>query len=581
MSKAWIAIPAACLLLALASARGDELVGDETQAAIPHHWPAAQPVGRGAGPVTAEMLAAANRDPRQWLQYHGDSRSLRHSPLRSLDRQSVKRLRAAWLLPTGTTGQFGVSPLVYDGVMYVTTAYNRLYALDAASGQVLWRYDHPQPSDLRLCCGPANRGAALGGELVLMATLDAQLLAFERRTGRLVWQTRIEDYQKGYSSTGAPLVVGSRVIIGVGGGEFGVRGFFDAYDLATGKRLWRHWTVPAAGEPGAETWSGDSYLRGGAPTWTTGAYDPQSDTLFWGTGNPSPDWDGSVRLGDNLYADSVIAVDPATGARKWHFQFTPHDVWDWDACSQFLLVDLELDGRKVPALVTANRNGYLYWLDRTDGRFLRALPYLDQVDWALRIEPDGRPVADPSAMPGAKPSRRVCPGSYGGLNGAWSASYDPALGLAFLPAVEACLAYESGLSTFVEGTPYLGGTPLPVDMDAGRSYAHLLAVDLATGKRRWARRMPIAGGALSTAGGVVFTGNLDGMALALDSATGETLWEFRIGSGVRGQPIAWEQDGRPYVAFPAGQLAGTSRWAGGSEMVPEGSVLAVFTLDAK
>lgn len=581
MSRSWTA--AACVLCALCARPllADPLVGDEQQAPIPHHWLAAKPIGGSAGPVSAEMLAAPNADPSRWLYYHGDTRSVRHSPIRAFTRESVKRLRPAWLLPTGTSGQFGVSPLVYDGVMYVTTSYNRLYAVDAASGELLWRYDHPQPPDLRLCCGPANRGAALGGELVLMATLDAQLLAFERRTGKLVWQTRIDDYRKGYSATGAPLVVGSRVIIGVGGGEFGVRGFFDAYDLATGARLWRHWTVPAAGEPGAETWSGDSYLRGGAPTWTTGSYDLQTDTLFWGTGNPSPDWDGSVRQGDNLYADSVIAVDPATGRRKWHFQFTPHDVWDWDACSQFLLVDLELAGRKVPALVTANRNGYLYWLDRTNGKFLRAQKYLDQVDWALRIDPDGRPVVDPSAIAGRQPSRRVCPGSYGGLNGAWSASYDPRLGLAFLPSVEACLAYEVGESVFVEGTPWLGGTPLTVDMDAGRSYAHVLAVDLATGERRWARRMPIAAGTLSTAGGVLFTGNLDGLALALDAATGETLWQFRVGSGVRGQPIAWQQGGRAYVAFAAGQQVGTSRWAGGSEMVPEGSLLAVFALDAK
>ena len=219
MSKLWIGTASTCLLLAVGSARGQELVGIDEQAGLPHHWPAAQPIGRGAGPVTAEMLNAANSDPRQWLQYHGDSRSLRHSPIKSLNRDSVKRLRAAWLLPTGTTGQFGVSPLVYDGVMYVTTTYNRLYAVDAESGQVLWRYDHPQPADLRICCGPANRGAALGGELVLMATLDAQLLAFERRTGKLVWQTRIEDYRKGYSATGAPLVVGSRVIGPLSGGH--------------------------------------------------------------------------------------------------------------------------------------------------------------------------------------------------------------------------------------------------------------------------------------------------------------------------------------------------------------------------
>jgi alcohol dehydrogenase (cytochrome c) len=234
----------------------------------------------------------------------------------------------AWSYPTGTREQFEVSPVVYAGVMYISTSYNRVMALDARTGEMLWRYDHPQPLELRACCGPVNRGVAISGDAVLMATLDARLIALDRRTGAILWNTVVIDYTKGYSATSVPLIVGDRAIIGVAGGEFGIRGFFDAYDLETGELLWRHDTIPAAGEPGVESWEGRSYETGGAPAWTQGAYDVETDTLFWTTGNPAPDFNGDLRGGDNLFSNSVLAVDPATGERKWSFQFTPHDVWD-------------------------------------------------------------------------------------------------------------------------------------------------------------------------------------------------------------------------------------------------------------
>ncbi len=253
---------------------------------LPTHWKAEKPVGTSAGPVTAEMLTAATSSPDRWIQYGGNYRNFRHSPLKNLTPESAKKLAVAWAFPTGTTGQFEASPVVYGGVMYVTSSYNRLFALDATSGKLLWRYDHKNAENLRLCCGPPNRGVGIAGDLVIMGTLDAHLIAFDRKTGEIVWKTEVADYKGGFSLTSAPLVVGELAIIGVAGGEYGVRGFFDAYDVRTGKLAWRHYTIPAKGEPGAETWSGDSYERGGAPAWTTGAYDPETDTLYWTTGNP-------------------------------------------------------------------------------------------------------------------------------------------------------------------------------------------------------------------------------------------------------------------------------------------------------
>ena len=340
---------------------------------IPTHWPAPEPVGHGGGPVSDAMLRASGESKTSWLQYHGDDRGYRHSPITSLTPENVKRLRPAWVLPTGTVGQLEASPVVYDGVLYLTTSYNRLFALDATSGEVLWRYDHEQPPNLRLCCGPPNRGVAIAGNRVLMATLDAQLLAFERRTGEILWKTEIADYTKGFSATSAPLIVGDLAIIGIAGGEYGVRGFFDAYDLSKGKRVWRHYTVPAEGEPGVETWSGKSYETGGAPAWTTGLYDAATDTLFWTTGNPSPDWNGDGRLGDNLYSNSLLAIEPKTGKRKWHFQFTPHDVWDYDGNTHLFLVDVDFEGQTIPAIAQPNRNGFFYLLAADLGDALESM----------------------------------------------------------------------------------------------------------------------------------------------------------------------------------------------------------------
>ena len=543
------------------------------------HWVAESPVGNGAGPVTTAQLEGAEKSAASWLHYGGGYSSLRHSPIETITAKNVATLEPVWVFSTGAVGPLEASPIVYDGVLYLTGSFNRLFAIDAATGKVLWRYDHQQPEDLRLCCGPPNRGVAIAGNLVLMATLDARLIAFDRTTGAIVWDTAIEDYKKGFSATAAPLVVEDKVLIGIAGGEFGIRGFLDAYDVKTGKRVWRRYTVPAKGEPGRETWAGTSYETGGAPTWTTGSYDPATRTLFWATGNPSPDFDGSDRAGDNLYSDSVLALDIDSGDLRWHFQFTPHDVWDYDGNSELLLVDVEVEGKRVRALGQPNRNGFFYLLDRDTGKFLSGVPYVEQLNWAT-LDENGRPVVDERKKPVDEPIERVCPGNMGGKNGAWAAAYSPVTGLAYIPTIESCQYFVTAESIYIEGAPFNGGTPVMLDSAEGKAYGHVTAYDVAKGEVRWRYRdaEPMMGGALSMAGGVVFTGNLAGEALALDAENGAVLWKFPMGSGMRSQPVAWQQGGRTYVAIGAGHFAALTVFAGGVSIVPEASNLFVFAL---
>ncbi|HIE93180.1 MAG TPA: PQQ-dependent dehydrogenase, methanol/ethanol family [Acidobacteria bacterium] len=545
-----------------------------------NHWTTDTDVGRGDGPVDDEALKAAPANSAEWLHYGGNYQGWRHSPIEQLTPQSVGNLKLAWMAQTGVPGQLEASPVIYDGILYLTSARNRLLALDAKTGALHWRYDHPLPDDLRLCCGPANRGVAIAGDVVIMATLDAKLVAFDRRTGTIAWETTIDDHAAGFSATSAPLVIGDVAVIGVGGGEYGVRGYFDGYDVATGERRWRHYTIPAAGEPGIESWAGESYLHGGGATWSTGSYDAETDTLFWTTGNPSPDWNGDDRLGDNLYSDSVLAVDPSTGERKWHFQFTPHDVWDYDGNSEIWLVDVSIDGQTVPALAQANRNGYLYLLDRRDGRFLRATQYADQVNWGT-VGADGRATIDPAMMPAENPEVRVCPGLAGGNNAAYSGAVNPDLGLAFVPVIESCMMFRKARAVLLPGIPYFGGSPAPVDQGDGSAYGHLSAIDLATGETRWKYRdpYPMMAGVLSTAGGLVVTGNAGGDILGFDARTGDEVWRVQTGSGIRSHPVAYELDGVVYLAVGSGGGGVVQQVSGSPASMPLGSSLLVFALE--
>lgn len=544
------------------------------------HWTNDKEVGRGAGPVTEATLR--NSPTRtDWLHFGGNYATWRHSPITELNPESIGNLKMAWAAQTGVPGQLEASPIVYDGILYLTSAMNRLFAYDAVTGEQIWRYDHQQPADLRLCCGPANRGVAIAGNSVLMATLDAKLLAFHRKTGELMWEADIDDYDKGFSATSAPLIVGDGVVIGVGGGEYGIRGYFDSYDLETGERRWRHYTVPAAGEDGVESWEGDSYKYGGAATWVTGSYDPDTDTLFWATGNPSPDWNGDEREGDNLYSDSLLAIDPTTGERKWHFQYTPHNVWDYDGNTELWLVDVEIDGETVPVVAQANRNGYFYLVDRRDGSFLLATQYVEQLNWSTSVDETGRPIVDPAKIPVENPSERICPGIAGGNNGAYHGAYSPETGLAYVNTIESCMMIEKGLVIYIEGAPFFGGEPIPIDMAEGKAYGHLSAIDVATGEVRWRyydEDYPMLAGVLSTAGGVVISGNATGQVFALNAETGEELWSFSTGSGIKSHPIAYEVDGRIFVAIGSGGAAVVDLAAGVPPSLAQGSVLFVFEL---
>ena len=374
-------------------------------------------------PVTHERLLKSTEDTSSWLMYGGNYQSWRFSPLKDINRQNVKKLTPAWMFQTGIPGQLEASPIIADGVMYLTASYNNLFALDAETGEPLWKYVHPLPADMRVCCGPTNRGVAIAEDNVFMGTLDAHLVALNRKTGAVAWNTKVDEYTNGFSITVAPLVVKDKVIVGIAGGEYGVRGYVDAYDVKTGERKWRRYTTPAAGEKGVETWAGDSWKSGGGPTWITGSYDPEQDMLFWATGNTPPDWNGDARKGDNLYTDSVLALNPDTGEVKWYFQFTPHDVWDYDGNTDLFLVNVERSGKTVKALAQPNRNGFLYVLDRTNGQYLHGAQYVDKLNWAKGLDEKGRPIVDPKFVPQTEAKEFICPGSvwwkkrllYGGL----------------------------------------------------------------------------------------------------------------------------------------------------------------------
>ena len=360
-------------------------------------------------PVTQERLLKGTEDPSAWLMYGGDYHSWRYSALKDINKKNVRKLAVAWMFQTGIPGQLEASPVVADGILYLTASYNHAFALDAVTGEPIWKYDHPLPDDMRVCCGPTNRGFAIADDKVFMATLDARLVALDRRTGKVVWNVEIDKYANGFSSTVAPLVVKDKVVVGIAGGEYGIRGYIDAYDVKTGERKWRTYTTPGEGEKGVETWEGDSWKYGGGPTWITGSYDPEQDVLFWAAGNAAPDWNGDARKGDNLYTDSVLAMNPDTGAVKWHFQFTPHDVWDYDGNTDLFLVNVMRNGRNVKALAQPNRNGFLYVLDRTSGKFLHGSQYVDQLNWAKGLDENGRPYRRPKVRPTGRRKRMDLP----------------------------------------------------------------------------------------------------------------------------------------------------------------------------
>ncbi|HEY3928178.1 MAG TPA: PQQ-dependent dehydrogenase, methanol/ethanol family [Candidatus Koribacter sp.] len=499
--------------------------------------------------VTPEHLLKAPQEPQNWLMYSGRYDGWRYSTLKQVNAGNVSRLTLQWAFQTGDLGQFETTPIVVDGILYGTGQNNRAFAIDTHTGRSLWRYQRNLPDKLQPCCGTVNRGFAMLGDRLFMATLDAHVIALDAKTGNLIWDTVAADYHKAYTFTVAPLAVKNEVIVGVSGGEYGVRGFVDAYDAPTGKRLWRFDTVPGPGEAGHETWNGDSWNTGGAPAWITGSYDPELNLIYWPTGNPAPSNYGGDRDGDNLYSNSMLALDADTGKLKWYYQFTPHDLYDYDATQVPVLLDADWEGQPRKLLIQVNRNGFYYVLDRTNGKFLSAKAF-GAVTWAKGITSDGKPIVN-TDLKSSPEGTRVCPGALGMTNW-YSPSYNPETGMLYVATSNECDIFTSGPQPYRAGHDFLGSVyvPDPVERPTGA----LKALDALTGEEKWS--FPYFsnpnGGTLSTGGGVVFGGDSDGNFIALDARSGRDLWHIQLGAAVYSAAITFEVDGKQYVVIPAG-----------------------------
>ena len=510
---------------------------------------------KGQSPITAvpnvsreDLLAqpvGAN-----WTSYNGDYTGRRYSSLREINAANISQLRAAWVFHPGNSQRLEATPVVVGGVIYVTSA-NDAFALDARTGRVLWRYQRPVSSGLLDdAAAHKNRGVAVWQNFVYTETDDAHLLCLDARSGHLLWDVPYADKAKHYGATSAPLVVKDAVVVGSSGGDSGVRGFLAAYDALTGKLKWHLWTIPGPGEFGSSSWPGDAYLHGGGTTWMPGTYDSELNTLYWTTSNAAPDFVGDSRPGDDLYTACVLAIDPDTGKLKWYFQFTPHDLYDYDANETPVLLDLEQKGATNRLLVQANRNGFLYVLDRTNGKFLNATPFVEKLNWAKGVDPSGRPVLT-GRIPIAE-GTYICPGIDGATN--WfSPSYNPDVKLFYVMALESCNLFFASPKPFARGeTYYATGTKLLPDEHPQKV---LLALSLPDGKAVW--RYPQVGqgdswgGTLTTAGGLVFFGDDAGSLEAVEAATGRSLWHFNTGQTMRASPMSYAVDGVQYVAVSA------------------------------
>jgi alcohol dehydrogenase (cytochrome c) len=485
-----------------------------------------------------------------WQTYSATFSSHRYSPLTEISTANVASLRPVWMYQPPGTGPLEGTPLVVNGVMYVTSGPATVVALSVKSGRPLWQWTRPIPASvLNLGFPRVNRGVAIHGETIYVGTLDGYLVALDARSGIERWVVPVADNATGHSITAAPLVVENKVIVGISGGEAGIRGFLDAYDAESGKRVWRFWTIPAAGERGSDTWPGESWKTGGGSTWLTGSYDPELRLLYWGTGNPAPDWNGESRKGDNLYTCSLVALDIDTGKMRWHFQFTPHDVHDWDANQIPVLIDRTTGGRPSARVVMANRNGFFYVLDRRSGAFLFARPYAKQT-WATGVDEGGRPML----IPGMEPSEKgtlVYPSLQGATNWA-SPSFNPVTGLLYVPVREMGSVYFKGNVEYRPGTYFTGGSEKRLDDE---SWGSVRAIDVDTGDVKWDFKLPSPpwGGVLSTAGGLVFGGSNEGNFFGLDARTGHALWQFQAGGAVRSNPMSFSVDGRQHIVIAAGR----------------------------
>ena len=541
----------------------------------------------GAGPAMAgvsdEDIINDQQTTEQIVSYGMGPQAQRYSPLDKVNTQTVKDLVPAWSFSFGGEKQRGqeAQPLVYNGKIFVTASYSRLFAVDAKTGEELWEYNHRLPDGILPCCDVVNRGAALYDNLVIFGTLDARLVALDQDTGKVVWREKVDDYKAGYSFTAAPLIVKGMVITGVSGGEFGVVGRVEARDAKTGEMIWvrpvleGHMGYLNGKENGVTgdtnaTWPGDTWKYGGAATWLGGTYDPDTNLLYFGTGQPGP-WNAHLRPGDNLYSSSTVAINPDTGKIVWHYQSTPNDSWDFDGVNEFIAFDLEKNGVTVKAGAKADRNGFFYVIDRTDGALINATPFVTKITWATGIDLEtGRPLetgvrpGDPADSADGKKGAVIfsAPSFLGGKN--WMPmAYSKDTGLFYVPANEWGMDIWNEPITYKKGAAYLGAgfTIKPLYEDY---IGALRAIDPKTGEVIWEYKnnAPLWGGVLTTGGNLVFTGTPEGYLKAFDAKTGEELWKFQTGSGIVGIPVTWEMDGEQYVAVPSGWGGAVPLWGG-------------------
>ena len=516
-----------------------------------------------SGQVSFERILGAGKEPENWLTYSGTTLSHRHSLLDQITPANVKNLELQWIFQARSLEKFEATPLVVGGIMYTVQPPNDVIALDAATGRIFWTYSyHPVRGHGHPCCGRVNRGLAILDDILFMGTLDAHLVAIDAKNGHRLWDTTVASERAAYTITHAPLVIRDKVIVGTAGGDFGIRGFLAAYDTRTGKEVWRFNTIPGPGEPGHETWGGDSWKTGGGPFWMTGSYDPVLNLTYWGVGNPGPDWKGDDRPGDNLYTDSVIALDADTGKLKWYYQFSPHDEFDYDAVQVLVLADMEWQGKPRKVILSANRNGFFYVLDRETGQFLLGKPFV-KVNWASGFDEKGRPILVPGKVPSAE-GTLIYPGNPGATSW-YSPSYSPRTGLFYIPAwVNAPSMFIKVPGRYREGRSFLGGThremipwtwsPGPNFRKEEEGYGAVRAVDPQTGEMKWEFKMADVtdAGILTTASDLLFSGGREGYFFALDARSGELLWKAAVGAAVQSSPMTYSVNGKQYVAVNAG-----------------------------
>ncbi|RTE94901.1 MULTISPECIES: methanol/ethanol family PQQ-dependent dehydrogenase [Bradyrhizobium] len=535
-----------------------------------------------ASAQTTEQLVKGATDTSNVLNYGMGYHLQRFSTLKQINKDTVKNLVPVWNYSFNDDRSEESQPIVYQGVIYVTS-HNATMAVDAKTGKQIWKskIEYPAETPRIVCCGIINRGVAIHEGKLFRTTLDAHVVAIDAKNGKELWRQKAADIKEGYSMTVAPLVADGVVITGISGAEFGTRGFIDGWEPATGKHLWRTHSIPSPEEPGGDTWKGDTWKLGGGSTWITGSYDPELNTIYWGIGNPGP-FNSAVRPGDNLYTCSVLALDPKTGKIKWHYQFSPNNPFDYDAVAEMVLADMTIEGKPTKALLNANRNGFFYVLDRTNGKLLAANPYV-KVNWATGVDmKTGRPI-ETDISKDAREGKKVTvyPSILGGKN--WEPmSFNPQTGLAYANTLAFGGRYKTEPVTYKQGEWYLGMDLTDLWEYGDGPRGHLKAIDPMTGKSKWEAPsdIPRFSGVLSTAGGVVFSGALTGEFEAFDADTGKKLWQFQTGSGIEGQPVTWQQDGVQYVAVTSGYGGVYSLFSGDERLakVPPGGSLWVFAV---